>query len=94
MLPLAGYGVRRFTGALVLHVGADSLTEAGRLAHPDGSSVARNWVLGGDHLWSLSRTTVVVNALDGLARQGLVDLPSSSQVPGPIRFPLPVVAAA
>lgn len=94
VLPLAGYGVRRFTGALVLHVGADSLTEAGRLAHPDGSSVARNWVLGGDHLWSLSRTTVVVNALDGLARQGLVDLPSSSKVPGPIRFPLPVVAAA
>lgn len=77
VLPLSGYGVRRFTGALVLTVGDDSLTEAGRLSHPDGSAVVRNWVLGKDHLWSLSRSSIVVNALDGLAQEGLLDLPSS-----------------
>ncbi|GAB0488921.1 hypothetical protein MMPV_000134 [Pyropia vietnamensis] len=96
VLPLSGYGVRRFTGALVLTVGNDSLTEAGRLSHPDGSAVVRNWVIGKDHLWSLSRSTVVVNALDGLAQEGQLDLPSSRDGGNtkPIWKTLPVAEAA
>lgn len=74
VLPLSGYGTRRFTGSLVLTVGADALTEVGRVAHPDGTAVARNWVLGGDHLWSLSQSTMMVHALDGLAQEGLIEI--------------------
>ncbi|GAB0491169.1 hypothetical protein MMPV_002421 [Pyropia vietnamensis] len=74
VLPLSGYGTQRFTGVLVLRVGPDALTEVGRISHPDETAVARTWVLGGDYLWSLSLSTMVVHGLDGLAQLGQVHI--------------------
>ncbi|OSX74756.1 hypothetical protein BU14_0269s0036 [Porphyra umbilicalis] len=95
VLPLSAYGARRFVGAVVLNVGADSLTEVGRVSHPDGSPVERTWVLGGAHLWSLSRATILVNALKGLAQEGFLALRASNgRVSPPFwRLPVPVGAA-
>jgi len=95
VLPLSAYGKRRFVGAVVLDVGADTLTEVGRVSHPDGSPVERNWVLGGAHLWSLSRATILVNALEGLAQEGFLALRATrARVSPPFwRLPSPVGTA-
>lgn len=77
-----------FTGSIVLHVTDSSMTERGRIVHtlvpgtsgdgvyitaiPKQPLIKRNFVLGEEHLWSLSSGGLQVNDINTLERTGIV----------------------
>ena len=65
------------SGALVLRVSGDALTEVGTVSHPvdprqnPDSAVRRSMVIG-DELWTVSGAGVMVNDLDKLAQRAWI----------------------
>jgi uncharacterized secreted protein with C-terminal beta-propeller domain len=96
VIPLTVYGPddgkQGFEGAVGLRVGASSLAEAGRIAHPAQSGyvpqIARSLVID-DKLYTLSFAGLGVNRLDTLAPLSFVAFPHPSP-PGPGPGPVPV----
>jgi hypothetical protein len=94
VIPLSVYGMddgrQTFDGAIGFRVGAASLAEAGRVAHPEqGSqpgytpSIARSLVVD-DRLYTLSYAGLQANRLDTLAPLAFAAFPQPAQGPVPV----------
>jgi uncharacterized secreted protein with C-terminal beta-propeller domain len=97
VIPLSAYGTAdgrpTFEGAIGFRVGAASLTEAGRIVHPDqgpqrglAPPIARSLVVG-DKLYTLSYAGLQASRLATLAPLAFAAFPAPNPVPLPIEGP-------
>ena len=99
VIPLSVYGTadgsQSFDGAIGFKIGAATLTEAGRIAHPVSEgpngyapSIARSLVIG-DALYTLSYAGLQANRLDTLAPFAFAAFPEPAQRPMPVPDAMP-----
>ncbi len=103
VIPLTTYGDRgqSFSGAVGFRIGAASIAEAGRIAHPPDAAdstytpeIGRSLVIG-DALYTLSYAGLAANRLDNLASLSFTAFPREPRPapppnPGPVPLPQPV----